>query len=90
MNCLEIGVNNLGYPADFGGSPQLVHTPLMFALEVSQGLQRHLDANLVSVLEAIGYRLGGIRDLHGNPFDLMLLHTKLQDGGDMKMTSMGG
>ncbi|CQR42176.1 protein of unknown function (plasmid) [Thiomonas sp. Sup16B3] len=56
-DALQIGPHHVGYAADLGIAPDVIDRCLVAGPRVLQGLQRHIQADLVAVLEAVRHGL---------------------------------
>lgn len=54
----QIRPEDVCHPADLGSFPQLVDGCFLLSQAVTEGLEGYIDADLVTVLEAIGHGLG--------------------------------
>src|SRR5881296_2056497 len=68
---LDVGPHDLLDPADPGVAVHLVHRDAALAPRLAQGLERHLETDLVPVLETVGDGLGQRVDAHGLSLDAM-------------------
>jgi hypothetical protein len=62
---LQVGLHDTFDPVDLGEVAQFGHGDLAAAPGIFQRLQRHVQADLVAELEAVGHRLGGAVDADG-------------------------
>lgn len=65
-------------PADLGHRQQFVHGEPAFGPPLAQSLHRDGDADLVSVFETVGDRLGGGSDSDPDSIDLVIDHARRQ------------
>jgi hypothetical protein len=63
---LQVRPHDPGHPADLSVPPQLVHGGPALTPSFPQGLERHVEADLVPIFEAVGHRLGRVEDADGH------------------------
>jgi hypothetical protein len=71
---VEVGPHDIGDPANFSKLPELVGGRRAFAPGVAECFDGNVDADLVTVLEAVSDGLGSRIDLHINTVNAMVLH----------------
>ena len=68
---LQIRIDHIRYPADFGGLPQIVHSRFSVSQALAERFKGHIETDLVPVFEAIRNGLGDRENSRGYAFDVM-------------------
>eukprot|EP00952_Eustigmatos_sp_NYUAD-ZCMA_P000759 3155-Eustigmatos_ZCMA.PRE.1 len=55
---LQVGAHHIGDPADLGIAPEIIGRCLLLRPGIFQRFQRHIQADLVTMLETVGHCLG--------------------------------
>ena len=66
--CLHIGPHHVGHPTDLCEVIEVIHRGFPFSNAISQALNSHIQADFVSVFEAVRHGLGRIVDPHLDMF----------------------
>ena len=75
---LQIRLDHIRYPADFGGLPQIVHSRFSVSQALAERFEGHIETDLVPVFEAIRNGLGDRENSRGYAFDVMYFLAELK------------
>lgn len=70
---LQVGIHDIGHPADDGEAHDFLHSAEVLPMNLAQGFKIYIQADLVPVLEAVGNGLGWRGDQIGNSSMMCLL-----------------
>lgn len=73
---LQVGAHDVRDAIDFRITPESIHVDATGAPSLTQRLQRHIDADLIAVFDAIGDGFFQTVDPDGYPIDEMFLHAR--------------